>query len=62
MESKEEFRLPKQILHEINVKRRIEEGKIVGSSYQVLKIAGMDKVMSILGYDWKDNRYQRIAE
>ena len=24
--------------------------------------AGMDKALCILGYEWKDNRYQRIQE
>lgn len=56
----EGFRLPKTLLHEINIKRREEADVIADIPHQGAKLSGMDKVMRILGYAWKDNRYQVI--
>ena len=55
-----EFKLPKALLHEVNIKRREEADVIADIPHQGAKLSGMDKVMRILGYAWKDNRYQVI--
>lgn len=62
----EQFAIPKKLLHELNEKRRDIAEEIRGSAWDgptrmhhTAKTLGMDKALSILGYEWKDNRYQR---
>ena len=58
-----------KLLHELNEKRRDIAEEVRGSAWDsptrmhhTAKAAGMDKALWILGYEWKDNRYQRIEE
>lgn len=65
----EPFTIPKKLLHELNEKRRDITEEVRGSAWDsptsmhhTAKAAGMDKALRILGYEWKDNRYQRIEK
>ena len=69
MKMNEPFTIPKRLLHELNEKRRDIAQEVRGSAWDsptrmhhTAKAAGMDKALRILGYEWKDNRYQRIEE
>lgn len=62
----EQFAIPKKLLHELNEKRRDIAEEVRGSAwdsptrmYHKAKAAGMDKALLLLGYEWRDNRYQR---
>lgn len=63
-----ELIIPKTQLHTLNEKRRDIAQEAAGSAsdiqthmYHTAKASGMDKALIILGYEWKDNRYQRIV-
>lgn len=65
----ESMMIPKKQLHELNEKRRDIAEEVRGSAWDsptrmhhTAKAAGMDKALRILGYEWKENRYQRIEE
>lgn len=69
MKMNEQFAIPKKLLHELNEKRRDIAEEVRGSAWDsptrmhhTAKAAGMDKALRILGYEWKDNRYQRIEQ
>ena len=69
MKMNEQFAIPKKLLHELNEKRRDIAEEVRGSAWDsptrmhhTAKAAGMDKALRILGYEWKDNRYQRIGQ
>ena len=62
----ESMMIPKKLLHELNEKGRGRAEEVRGSAWDsptrmhhTAKAAGMDKALRILGYEWKDNRYQR---
>lgn len=61
-----ELIIPKTQLHTLNEKRRDIDKEVIGSAwdsptrmYHKAKAAGMDKALLLLGYEWRDNRYQR---
>ena len=61
-----QFMIPKTQLHTLNEKRRDIDKEVTGSAwdsptrmYHKAKAAGMDKALLLLGYEWRDNRYQR---
>lgn len=69
MKMNEQFAIPKKLLHKLNEKRRDIAEEVRGSAWDsptrmhhTAKAAGMDKALRILGYEWKDNRYQRIEQ
>lgn len=62
----ESMTIPKKLLHELNEKRRDIAEEVRGSAWDsptrmhhTAKAAGMDKALLLLGYEWRDNRYQR---
>ena len=60
--------IPKPQLHELDEKRRAMAEEVKGAawdsptrSHHKAKAEGMDKALAILGYEWRDNRYQRMT-
>ena len=63
------FKIPKTKLHSLNEKRRDIDDSMKGTPFDSYtrmhgkaKASGMDKALFILGYEWKDNRYQHIEK